>query len=122
MDRLLLLRFGALIACRILAAIDVVIRLLGLSLAGAGSLGWHHIPVLAMLVLAAVPVRLNWRVTLRAALVVVAAVGVLAIGSELVYFPGFTEEWGFFAAEMLVLSILGIAHAQPRWFVEPEDL
>lgn len=123
MDRILLARVAVLIACRVFALFDVLLRWLGLGLASHGDIKVIlYVPALAMLMLGMTPLRPKWSNRKRAALVVVALFGILELCSELLfYWEAGASAW-YRAAEIVVLLVLGFAHARPTWFKTPEEL
>jgi len=123
MDRIVLARVALLIACRVLGTMDVLFRVLGSGLASHGDTQVIvYVPALAMLRLAMTPLRPKWSNKKRAVLVVVALAGALEVCRELLVFWEVGESGWYLTAEIIVLLVLGFAHARPTWFMTPEEL
>jgi hypothetical protein len=124
MDGILLARVAVLIASRVFATLDAIFRVMGSGLASHGAIQVIvYVPALAMLILAMTPLRPRWSHKTRALLVVVALAGTLELCSELLLAWEVGDATGWYqVAEVIVLLVLGFAHARPTLFLPAEEL
>ncbi len=102
---------------RIVAILDVLFRLLGISLSGGSNI-WNigYGPVLAFLLLAFGRVKERARGGIRYFFPLVAIMGVIFIASELLFYGGDSADIFYRTIEATLLLFFGFAHLVPARF------
>lgn len=103
------------IALRSLAILDVLFRMLGISLSGgSNTLNIGYGPTLAMLVLACLPVSRIDAKRMKVFSGVAVATGIVFVIAELVIYSDYRGVWFYRALEILVFASFGAIHLKSR--------